>query len=318
MSITHSWNGTVLTITSDSGTSSVDLKGDTGCRGPQGPAGIVYGDTGEIVLDGYATEAYVDAKVADINVPQVDMTDYYTKSEVDVKVNNIDIPEVDLTDYATQEYVDEQIVNVATGGTINLDNYYTKTETDEQLANVNVAVDGKTIKRNDLNELETTIGGYYRKAIINLTDLDLEIAYNGTYVAKGRWDAFINSESSLFDIKVTYGDGTTETGVLQFEQMSSTGNNKTASATTSGLSKIRRVDYLYNWTAESINGLVFASFDVCTIDTVQIYQQGREPGYVPIDGHYIPVDGVTIGLNAQGQLTVLSGTTYPSGEGVKY
>lgn len=40
--IYHEWNGTVLTITSDSGTSSADLKGatgDDGCRGPQGPAG---------------------------------------------------------------------------------------------------------------------------------------------------------------------------------------------------------------------------------------------------------------------------------------
>lgn len=40
--ITHEWNGTVLTITSDSGTSSADLKGDkgdTGIRGAQGYAG---------------------------------------------------------------------------------------------------------------------------------------------------------------------------------------------------------------------------------------------------------------------------------------
>lgn len=40
--IYHEWNGTVLTITSDSGTSSADLKGgkgDDGIRGPQGPAG---------------------------------------------------------------------------------------------------------------------------------------------------------------------------------------------------------------------------------------------------------------------------------------
>lgn len=42
MGITHEWNGTVLTITSDSGTSSADLKGakgDDGVRGPQGIAG---------------------------------------------------------------------------------------------------------------------------------------------------------------------------------------------------------------------------------------------------------------------------------------
>jgi hypothetical protein len=39
--IYHSWDGTVLTITSDAGTSSADLKGDDGVRGPQGPAGIL-------------------------------------------------------------------------------------------------------------------------------------------------------------------------------------------------------------------------------------------------------------------------------------
>ena len=58
--ITHSWAGTVLTITSDSGTSSSDLKGatgDTGIRGPQGPKGekgngidSVNGQIGDVVL----------------------------------------------------------------------------------------------------------------------------------------------------------------------------------------------------------------------------------------------------------------------------
>ena len=61
ISATHSWNGTVLTITSASGTSSADLKGDkgnkgdTGPQGEQGPQGIQgtkgdkgdKGDTGE-------------------------------------------------------------------------------------------------------------------------------------------------------------------------------------------------------------------------------------------------------------------------------
>jgi hypothetical protein len=41
--IKHEWHGTVLTITSDSGTSSCDLQGamgETGIRGPQGIPGI--------------------------------------------------------------------------------------------------------------------------------------------------------------------------------------------------------------------------------------------------------------------------------------
>ena len=44
--ITHQWNGTVLTITSDSGTSSCDLKGAKGDDGPRGPQGV-QGERGE-------------------------------------------------------------------------------------------------------------------------------------------------------------------------------------------------------------------------------------------------------------------------------
>lgn len=50
--ITHSWNGTVLTITSDSGTSSCDLKGGTGDRGIRGP----QGEPGIVILDGLTPE----------------------------------------------------------------------------------------------------------------------------------------------------------------------------------------------------------------------------------------------------------------------
>lgn len=55
MGITHEWNGTVLTITSDSGTSSADLrgeKGDTGVRGPQG----VAGNDGNVVFEDLTEE----------------------------------------------------------------------------------------------------------------------------------------------------------------------------------------------------------------------------------------------------------------------
>jgi hypothetical protein len=60
--ITHSWNGTILTIESDSGVSSVDLKGPGGPMGPrgaQGPAGITIDADGTLNLTGIATEQYV-------------------------------------------------------------------------------------------------------------------------------------------------------------------------------------------------------------------------------------------------------------------
>ena len=55
ISCTHEWNGTVLTVTSASGTSSADLVGPQGQTGPQGPEGPTgpqgpqgeKGDTGE-------------------------------------------------------------------------------------------------------------------------------------------------------------------------------------------------------------------------------------------------------------------------------
>ena len=61
--IKHEWNGTILTITSDSGTSSADLKGakgDMGVRGAQGIAGG-SGDGGGV---------------------SVDLSNYYTKDEI--------------------------------------------------------------------------------------------------------------------------------------------------------------------------------------------------------------------------------------------
>lgn len=58
--ITHEWNGTVLTITSDSGTSSMDLKGDKGDMGVRGAQGVA-GEGGGADLSNYYTKAEIDA-----------------------------------------------------------------------------------------------------------------------------------------------------------------------------------------------------------------------------------------------------------------
>ena len=60
--ITHEWNGTILTVTSDSGTSSADLKGakgDMGVRGAQGAAGS------SADMSAYYTKAEIDAMLVD-------------------------------------------------------------------------------------------------------------------------------------------------------------------------------------------------------------------------------------------------------------
>ena len=67
ISATHSWNGTILTVTSESGTSSADLKGEKGDTGEQGPQGIQgiqgiqgeKGDKGEPGTQGAKGDNYV-------------------------------------------------------------------------------------------------------------------------------------------------------------------------------------------------------------------------------------------------------------------
>ena len=81
--IYHSWNGTVLTVTSDSGTSSCDLKGapgDMGIRGPQGLPGILV-DTNGVILgttkDIQDTFSTIDKRITNLEErePEYFMTD---------------------------------------------------------------------------------------------------------------------------------------------------------------------------------------------------------------------------------------------------
>ena len=51
VSATHYWNGTTLTITSASGTSSADLKGDKGDKGADGDPGVYTLSEGESLED---------------------------------------------------------------------------------------------------------------------------------------------------------------------------------------------------------------------------------------------------------------------------
>lgn len=308
MSITHSWNGTVLTVTSDSGTSSADLKGDTGCRGPQGPAGIVYDENGNIIMEGYATEQYVDDKLAQIEVPEVDMTNYYTKSEVDAKVNNIDIPEVDLTGYATQEYVDEQIVNVATGGAINLDNYYTKTEMDAQLANTTVEVDGKTILQGS-NGIYTAIGGSYTNMIFVERGLNAVMAQRGVGVPVVTRDNIHTYLPNLtYKVKIVYSDGLVETGTITKNNTTSNEYQVQYAFTEEGSARIDSC-YVRSWLDERAD--VFGVFPTSAgvgYTIAEFYLWEGQLGYSPIDANFIPVDGTSIIVNDEGKLSAVGGS----------
>lgn len=133
--IYHSWNaeGTILTITSDSGTSSSsNLKGDDGPRGVQGPAGIALFNGGSLDLTGYATEEWVERKYTNVdltgyatedyvvrqiaNIPEVDLSDYYTKAQTNAIIPNI-------SGYATEAFVTNKIAaaQLSGGGSGNVD-----------------------------------------------------------------------------------------------------------------------------------------------------------------------------------------------------
>lgn len=133
--ITHKWNGTILTITSDSGTSSMDLKGepgDLGPRGPQGPAGVIINPDGQVSLEGFATEEYVSKKIIEAQLggegSDIDLSIFYTKSEIDDIIDNLESQDIDLSAYYTKSEVDNIIDNLELGEPTDLSNYYTKAE----------------------------------------------------------------------------------------------------------------------------------------------------------------------------------------------
>jgi len=83
VSVTHQWNGTVLTVTSASGTSSADLKGekgDTGAQGPRGEKGET-GPQGPAGVDGYTPEKgkdyFTEAEIAEIAEEAKDLIPVY-------------------------------------------------------------------------------------------------------------------------------------------------------------------------------------------------------------------------------------------------
>jgi hypothetical protein len=155
MGITHSWNGTVLVITSDSGTSSADLKGDMGIRGPQGNPGVITGTV--ITINGKQGEVELTAE--DVGaLPVGDIANYYTKEEINEAITN----------YYTKSEIDTAITN-----------YYTKEELDtstEQLVRtVYSAIPTK------VSVLENDAGFLNAAEVAAIVQEELGVIENGTY-----------------------------------------------------------------------------------------------------------------------------------------
>lgn len=141
VSATHRWQGTTLIITSASGTSSANLKGEKGDPGKTPQKYVDYwteGDKQEIIseipvpdLDGYATEEYVNKQIANAQLGSgsgsgsgsIDLSSYYTKSETNEVIQDA-IEKIELTpgpkgdtpqkyiDYFTEEDVSEIVERV--------------------------------------------------------------------------------------------------------------------------------------------------------------------------------------------------------------
>lgn len=77
--ITHKWNGTVLTITSDSGTSSADLKGEKGDDGARGAQGSICDIT--------VVENYVKANAAPAGYVE-EIIGCYTNDDINTAITS--------------------------------------------------------------------------------------------------------------------------------------------------------------------------------------------------------------------------------------
>ena len=114
--ITHSWNGTVLTVTSDSGTSSADLKGatgNTGTRGPQGPAGPAGGSG-----SGGPVSIKVNGQTYDKDASGLITLPNYPANTSELTNDSGFITSDALNGYATEQYVNDAIaaIDIPGGG----------------------------------------------------------------------------------------------------------------------------------------------------------------------------------------------------------
>ena len=343
--IKHEWSGTILTVISDSGASSVDLqgpKGDTGPRGPQGPAGILVNEAGEIAVDlsPYYTGAEVDAKI-DAAMENVDLEGYATQAYVIEKIEDA-VPEMD--DYATKNYVSTEIAKAQLsggGGTgdVDLSGYATK----DDLANITVDIDNKTIVRDLDGRLRTALGGgeYVNGGLIFTSYASTWVLDTDEYSGMSSNDYIIGSSKYNFEnnrsylVVITWADGS-QSNVYYTNTDQSYGDRLDY---TSGLNNTTS-SKLFVYTNRTTNNVYFYMKNTTKdrIISLAIYDGDIEVVVEPINAKFVPVDGETIIVNASGKLTAVSGgvsmdgyytkaeidallaqiETYPSAEEVEY
>lgn len=283
--ITHSWNGTVLTITTDAGTTSVDLKGDTGCRGPQGPHGIVYDADGNIIMEGFATEQYVHDLLRDVKP--------------------------DMTGYATEQYVNEQIIRVNTGGTIDLGDYATKEYVDNAIGSNGGYIEPIITLDRTSNPFPLKNAAYFYTPNISFAtkeefpfDGETELTFYVEY-ADGQTDKITGSIGPAHWESWTSGDFIANPEKSEY-------SGKIHGAYVSLVDTGSAMNCAFRISGDT--GEVYWEDRVLKI-SVTIGDKPSGVNY--LDANLIPVDGTTITI-VDGKLTVIGGTELSSSEEVMY
>lgn len=316
--ITHIWNGSVLTVISDSGASSADLqgpKGDTGPRGPQGPAGVILDEQGNVVVDlsPYMTYEEADQKIKDA-MGDVDLSDYATKDYVQEQdINN----RQDLTDYATKNYVAAEIAKAQLPeGDVDVSTLATK----EDLEKIEVNIDNKTIIKDGNGKLRTAIGGYPNNGgAVNFAMKDFEFVPCGPWNDWNRRDVGNIGQpfcgECLYHITMTFKDGGKFSFDMMFEEVESgIAGEEYALVTYDEYDVYDKNTHISSFYAHADGGFDYdpkitdytpgmACKSAWILTSITI----TADDCVPINGMFIPVDGSSIQVNSEGKLVAVSG-----------
>ena len=199
--ITHKWNGTVLTITSDSGTSSADLKGakgDDGARGAQGVAGDTRAVAPTIDLTKKGTVTTLTITDGDgvhtsyINdgAAPVKGVDYWTEADKAEMIAACSAPTFvtntsEMVD-TNKVYVKDNYLWIYTDGAwVNTGNLYSQKDYEDKINAIDTELD---ILDNKIEKIEA-----------NVNDL-AGLAVNGSFLYDGDW----------FSGKINHQNGTLE------------------------------------------------------------------------------------------------------------
>lgn len=180
VSCTHSWNGTTLTITSASGTSSADLKGEKGADGKQGDKGE-DGHTPEKGVD-YFTEEDKQELIAEVK----DSADAVEWKDLDFNATNVSMP------------TNESAVYTKTNGIVSVQGAVKLLKSLESTVSLNVGTlpEGFRPKRNVYTM--RNIGGSWYRVAVNTTGA-ISLIHWQTNAISTTYNVYINIEFAADD-----------------------------------------------------------------------------------------------------------------------